>query len=147
MSDLTRRDFLKLATAILLSASSLLGLGALLRFLGYASEPPPKTEFDLGLAASYPLGSRTLLANVPAMLFHTSGGFHALSLVCTHLGCTVRHTCPGGRCQGSAQGFTCPCHGSRYDEAGRVLAGPAQKPLRSLRLETTAKGHLILHTD
>jgi ubiquinol-cytochrome c reductase iron-sulfur subunit len=35
--------------------------------------------------------------------------------ICTHLGCI-----PLAR-QGSANGFFCPCHGSQYDTAGRVL--------------------------
>ncbi len=138
MSDINRRDFLKLTTTALLTASGLLGLGGLFRFLAYQSEPPTKTEFDLGPAADYPSGSRTLVADVPAVLLHTQSGFRALSLVCTHLGCTVA---------GKADGFTCPCHGSRFDADGRVLRGPAQKPLRSLRVETAASGHLILHRD
>jgi cytochrome b6-f complex iron-sulfur subunit len=147
MTEINRRDFLKIATATLLTTSGLLGLGGLLRFLDYESEPAPQTSFDLGLAADYASKPQTLLAQVPAMLFHTPQGFSALSLVCTHLGCTVGHTCPGGQCQGTADGFTCPCHGSRYDPAGAVLRGPAQKPLRSLRIEITSNDHLILHTD
>jgi cytochrome b6-f complex iron-sulfur subunit len=138
MTYINRRDFLKITTTALLAASGLLGLGGLLRFLDYESEPAPKTVFDLGLATNYASGSQTLLVEVPAMLFHTTKGFSALSLVCTHLGCTVK--------QGT-DGFSCPCHGSRYDPAGVVLRGPAQKPLRSLRVETTSNGHLVLHTD
>jgi Rieske Fe-S protein len=44
----------------------------------------------------------------------------ALSLVCTHLGCTVTVT---------ADGLSCPCHGSRFDREGRVERGPADRPL------------------
>ena len=138
MSDLTRRDFIKITTTALLTASGLLGLGGLLRFLDYESEPAPKTTFDLGPASAYAPGSRTILAEVPAVLFHTTTGFSALSLICTHLGCTV---------QRQADGFTCPCHGSRYDQNGAILRGPAQKPLRALRVEIAPAGHLILYTD
>ena len=147
MTEINRPDFLKIATATLLTSSGLLALGGLLRFLDYDSQPAPRTSFDLGPAADYIGKPQTMLAQVPAVLFHTPQGFRALSLVCTHLGCTVGHTCPGGRCQGTADGFACPCHGSRYDPSGAVLRGPAQKPLRSLRVETTANGHLIIHTD
>jgi cytochrome b6-f complex iron-sulfur subunit len=138
MPDLSRRDFLRIATTALLSAGGLLGLGGLLRFLDYDSQPEPRTIFDLGLASNYAAGSRTLLPDVPALLLRTRSGFSALSLVCTHLGCTVEE---------NADGFGCPCHGSRYDPAGVVLRGPAQKPLRALRLESAPDGHLILHTD
>jgi ubiquinol-cytochrome c reductase iron-sulfur subunit len=36
--------------------------------------------------------------------------------ICTHLGCIPLKT---------DQGYLCPCHGSRYDLSGRIVAGPA----------------------
>ncbi|MDX2214825.1 MAG: FAD-dependent oxidoreductase [Oculatellaceae cyanobacterium bins.114] len=45
----------------------------------------------------------------------------AMSLSCTHQGCTV-HTETDGH-------FHCPCHGAEYDDRGRVLRGPAQRDL------------------
>ena len=68
MQKPTRRDFLKFLTRGLLAGSGLLGLGVLARYLGYQVESPMKTEFDLGAAENYPTGSRTLLAEVPAVL-------------------------------------------------------------------------------
>ncbi len=138
MSEINRRDFLKIATTTLLTVSGALGIDALLRFLDYQTEPPVKTEFDLGPAANYPIGSRSLVPDVPALLIHTQNGFSALSLVCTHLGCTVEQ---------KDDGFACPCHGSLYNASGNVLRGPAQKPLRVLRVEVNSAGNLILHTD
>ena len=138
MSNLSRRDFFKLITTALLTISGALGIGALFRFLNYQTEPPVKTKFDLGSIQNYPIGSRSLIPDVPALLIHNKNGFSALSLVCTHLGCTVEQ---------KDNGFACPCHGSRYDANGNVLRGPAQKPLRSLRVEITSDQHLILHTD
>ena len=138
MPDLSRRDFLKLTRDGFLYLSGALILGGLLRFLNFQTEPAPQTEFDLGPSENYPLNSRTLLAEVPAILLHTEGGFSALSLVCTHLGCTVGQ---------SADGFACPCHGSRFDAAGKVIHGPAAKPLTSLRIEMSKDNKLILHTD
>jgi cytochrome b6-f complex iron-sulfur subunit len=137
MSDLNRRDFLKLTAACLLTTSGLLGLGGLLRFLGYVTEPAQTTEFDLGLASNYPVGSRTVLSNIPALLIHTESGFSALSLVCSHLGCTV---------EAKEDGFACPCHGSLYAKDGNLLRGPAVQRLPTLRIEITADENLILHT-
>jgi len=51
---------------------------------------------------------------------------YALGLACTHLGCTVTV---------SGSGLSCPCHGSRFDRAGRVLKGPADRPLSRLKIE------------
>jgi Rieske Fe-S protein len=52
-------------------------------------------------------------------------GYYALSLVCTHLGCAVTVT---------PDGLACPCHGSRFDRQGRVLQGPADRPLSRYRV-------------
>jgi Rieske Fe-S protein len=50
------------------------------------------------------------------------GKLHAVSAVCTHLGCVVHFN--------SAEGsWDCPCHGSRFDTNGEVLHGPAATPL------------------
>jgi len=138
MPDLSRRDFLKLIRNGFLWLSAALGLGGLIRFLDYEANPAPKTEFDLGPATNYPPGSRTLLANVPAMLMHTENVFSAISLTCTHLGCTVEQ---------NTDGFICPCHGSHFDEVGNLLHGPAAKPLISLKVEISEDDRLILHTS
>ncbi len=138
MSKLSRRDFLKLTRDGFLYLSGILTLGGLLRFLGFQTEPAPQTEFDLGLAEKYPLNSRSLLEEIPAVLLHTESGFSALSLVCTHLGCSVEN---------DTQGFTCPCHGSRFNADGKVMQGPASQPLAPLRIEITEDKHLILHID
>ena len=47
---------------------------------------------------------------------------YAISAVCTHLGCTVDW-------DAAMQMFACPCHGSRYDQAGHVTQGPARRDL------------------
>jgi hypothetical protein len=48
MSDISRRDFLKLARDGFLYLSGALTLGGLLRFLDFDPNPAPRTEFDLG---------------------------------------------------------------------------------------------------
>jgi len=137
-TDLSRRDFLKLASSVVLTASGLLGLRGLLRFLDTQTDPFPPTNFDLGPASGYAAGSRTFRPEIPAVVLNTTSGFSALSLVCTHLGCTV---------ESKPEGFACPCHGSRFDAQGKVTRGPAQKPLKSLRTEITSDGKLHVYTN
>lgn len=136
MTTLSRSDFLKLGANAMIAASSFLGLGAILRFLSHSTETPRRTEFDLGPASGYPPGSRTLLPDVPAVLLHTEAGFSALSLVCTHLGCTL---------EDQSDGFICPCHGSHFGADGATLRGPAVTPLATLQVEQNADGRLILY--
>ncbi len=136
MSRLSRRDFLKTATNSLLIAAGLLGLGGLIRFLGYEAEEAP-TEFDIGAASNYPDPSRTVLLYIPAIVINAGGQFTAYSLVCTHLGCTVEQ---------QGQQFACPCHGSRFDANGAVLKGPAVRPLKQLRVTPLPDGTLRLYT-
>ena len=48
--------------------------------------------------------------------------------VCTHLGCVPLGITPSEN-RGQFGGYFCPCHGSQYDTAGRIRAGPAPKNL------------------
>ena len=137
MTDLSRRDFLKLIRNGFLYLSGALTFGGLLRFLSYAPASEQKMEFDLGSVDKYPLGSRTSIPEIPALLIHADSGFAALSLTCTHLGCTV---------EPDEKGFACPCHNSSFDVNGNVTHGPAVKPLQSLRIEITDDGTIKVFT-
>ena len=50
------------------------------------------------------------------------GGFLALSLICSHLGCSVLW-------DDSKKQFICPCHSSAFDKYGNVINSPAPRPL------------------
>jgi len=44
--------------------------------------------------------------------------------ICTHLGCSPQHLIDGAfaeYAEGVSEGFFCPCHGSKFDMAGRVF--------------------------
>lgn len=48
--------------------------------------------------------------------------------ICTHLGCIPKGQQPSDN-KGEYGGWFCPCHGSHYDESGRVRKGPAPRNL------------------
>ena len=60
--------------------------------------------------------------------------FLVLIGICTHLGCLPKQRFDAGQAELGADwpgGFFCPCHGSRFDLAGRVFQGsPASLNLR-----------------
>jgi nitrite reductase/ring-hydroxylating ferredoxin subunit len=56
-----------------------------------------------------------------------AGTVRAVSAVCTHMGCLVRWN-------GAERSWDCPCHGSRFDAAGRLLDGPAPRDLEPRKL-------------
>lgn len=55
-----------------------------------------------------------------------SGAKEAISLTCTHQGCTVQKAEDGK--------FHCPCHGAVFAADGKVLKGPAQRDLSKFEI-------------
>lgn len=138
MSDMTRRDFLKLTRSVLLWASGILGAAGLARYLNYQPDPPPPTRYEVGTVDSFPLDSQNVIADIPALLIHKREGFQALSMRCTHLGCTLERQ--------NSMVLACPCHGSQFDIlSGGVIKGPAVDALTYLQIEVTPEGMVVIY--
>lgn len=56
------------------------------------------------------------------MVRQKDGGFLALSLICSHLGCSVLWNV-------EKKQFICPCHSSAFDPLGNVISSPAPRAL------------------
>ena len=114
----SRRKFI--TTLILLLASG----GLLVRYLTPRT-PVKRRVLVSAAAADVPPGGALLFRSERVALMRDDTGFYAISLICTHLGCTVVVT---------EDALSCPCHGSRFDRQGKVLTGPADKSLVKLKL-------------
>jgi Rieske Fe-S protein len=56
-----------------------------------------------------------------------AGRLHAVSSVCTHMGCEVQWN-------DKDKNWACPCHGSRFAPGGDVVHGPAIRPLAAVEI-------------
>jgi len=76
--------------------------------------------------------------------------FLVTSALCTHLGCTPLYRPDGGSVhlgEGHA-GFYCPCHGSRFDAAGRVVKNvPAPRNLDIMEHRYLSDTRLLIGAD
>ncbi|MGG6265114.1 cytochrome b6-f complex iron-sulfur subunit [Leptolyngbya sp. AN03gr2] len=130
-----RRQFMN---ALMFGSEALVALGALYPVVKYFI-PPSAGGASGGVTAkdalgndivvseyltSHPAGDRNLaqgLKGDPTYVVVTNEGSienYGINAVCTHLGCVVPWNANENK-------FMCPCHGSQYDNTGKVVRGPA----------------------
>ena len=114
----SRRQFITTLALLLVSG------GLLFRYLTPRSNNKQQVLVSCA-SADVPANGALVFQDERLVLLRDHSGLYALSLVCTHLGCTVTV---------SAHGLACPCHGSLFDRQGRVLKGPADRALRRLKV-------------
>ena len=110
------------------------------------------TTVKLGRPGEFPDGLK-FLPDERLFVFRDGNVFHAVSAVCTHLGCTVRAEAlpqpETKQLEGSplriTHRFLCPCHGSKYTGDGTNAEGPAPRPLAWYHLSLAADdGQLVV---
>lgn len=147
-----RRDFLlKLGTGAGVGAIAVQA-GASLRSLVPNVSYDSPTTVKLGPPSEFPEGLK-FLPDERVLVFRERNTFHAISAVCTHLGCTVRAEPLANPEKADVDGasltlthrFLCPCHGSQYRGDGTNVSGPAPKPLTWFRLSLAPDdGQLVI---
>lgn len=130
-----RRRFLSLVGWTTAAVGAGEALWASLRFARAPVSYGPPRRWSLGLPERYGAGATVFVEDAGVYVKRDAEGFRAMSAVCTHLGCTVRR---------EGEGFVCPCHGSRYDQDGHVVGGPAPAPLAFYRIEKDRRGRLVV---
>ncbi len=131
----SRRDFLGLASLGAIILSSVTALAGILRLTKPDVHYEESKVFKIGKPDNFPVGTVKQLEDKQVFIFSDSDGLHAISNVCTHLGCLVAM---------SASGFQCPCHGSKYNRDGKVIAGPAPRNLPWLEISQRVDGTLVV---
>jgi cytochrome b6-f complex iron-sulfur subunit len=65
---------------------------------------------------------------VQIVLVYTNKEPKVFDAACTHLGCLVSW-------DQNKHVFICPCHGAIFDDAGGVVSGPINEPLKEIKFE------------
>jgi Rieske Fe-S protein len=151
-----RRSFLQLlAISTLTVGAAWATQGCATAILGGNDDPPPDPGDDdsnNGPPVGNPVGKATdfsgnglhLITATQYIVGRDDDGLYAFSALCT---------CPDGACNLTssgvvdADGITCSCHGSVYDNKGAVVQGPATKPLESLAIAQAQDGTLFVNPD
>jgi nitrite reductase/ring-hydroxylating ferredoxin subunit len=119
--EFSRRLFIGL-TALLGGGSVLLLGRGLLNFFSAPGSPEPPARFPVARVEELKGLKKPWKYHQGVWLVRDEGGWYALLNRCTHLGCQPALD-PQSRL------LLCPCHGSRFDLQGRVVRGPATRPL------------------
>jgi cytochrome b6-f complex iron-sulfur subunit len=159
---ITRRAFFSVVGFLIFSVgATLAGITSLL-FLrptfGALYEEPP--EFKVGKPTEYAVESTTVFTDKRVALNRDKDGFYAISLICTHLGCTPRDVSDvtsdllaqgvpirgedGKPITKAEPGFKCPCHGSRYFRDAVNFYGPAPRPMDHVEVVLAPDGRLLI---
>lgn len=123
-----RRDWLGLGSLWTMAASLLFATIGMVRLPKAAVLPSPSKKFRVALPETLAAGEPFVPPGRSVALFRDAEGVWAVSTVCTHLGCVVKP---------AAEGFECPCHGSRFAPDGEVRKGPAPGPLPWLKVSVS----------
>jgi cytochrome b6-f complex iron-sulfur subunit len=70
----------------------------------------------------------------------TTQGIMVLYQRCVHLGCRVPFCT-------SSKWFECPCHGSKYNEAGEYQLGPAPHGMDRFKVTVDGSGNVMVNTS
>ncbi len=152
----TRRTFFQWMTA---AAAALIGLGLAVPLAGYVLSPALKRRerpwVEVGSVDALTPGEPAQLEHVQTVedgwlkttvhkavwaVKQPDGQVTVFSPICTHLGC-------GYRWDEGERKFKCPCHGSVYDVTGKVLAGPAPRPLDRLPVKVENGRLLVVYKE
>ena len=141
---LTRRAWLGLAWGAF-SAASAAALAATGRFMfpNVLNEPPQQfkagfpNEYGVGVDERWKEKFGVWLVRTTEDIDQHAAGFYALSVTCTHLGCTPNYLSAENK-------FKCPCHGSGFRITGVNFEGPAPRPLERVRVVLADDGQILV---
>lgn len=135
---LSRRYFLEVVGSGALGVAAAGSVALTAQFLSPNVLREPSMKFKAGLTENYPPDSVSLNKEQKVFIVRAKEGyFYAVSAVCTHLGCIANWKSEDGV-------IACPCHGSKFDKEGKVIEGPAPRPLPRFSMTLDEQGQLVV---
>ena len=129
-----RRDVLGLLALWSMASTLFFALMGIMRLPRAAVLPSPSKKFRAAIPETLAAGTAFVPPGRSVAVFRDAEGVYAISIICTHLGCIVKPT---------AQGFECPCHGSRFASDGSVTKGPAPRALSWLSVSMDGSNLIV----
>jgi len=145
--DYTRRSFIRAFGAL----AGLVGVGVLLGSVKLPAPVQQGTKVSTTTAVTSGAGSianvNLLRVGTPvyfdypagypnALVKNSDGSLTAVSMLCTHVCCQCNY-------DATSKVYYCPCHGSVFDLAGRVINGPASTDLPTIQLKVDGSGNVF----
>ncbi len=143
-SGLSRGRFLRAAAT--LAGGAGLGVAGVEGVAALGEQQLPRELVVAGNERWYPVATVAELppggiksfsaGGVLGFLLNDAGHVHAVSAICTHMGCRLKPAAGT-----PAAELRCLCHGSRFNRAGEVVHGLARTPLPAIKVQI-ANGHI-----
>lgn len=162
LADVTRRQFLLIMGWLGAAAATLFGTAKVLQFMfpGATLEEPLAFKVNVDPSA-ITVGNPLQITAKRVSIVRDDGGFYAVYLICTHLGCTPNYTSSVAKGTGVSDdiakshgqrkpreaipnGWACPCHGSRYFIDSTNFYGPAPRPMDWVDVQFAPDGALVV---
>ena len=141
MAEMNRRDFVLTAAVAACAACACSEISALPPG-GSGGErerpsPPPTGKVDCGPVSEYSKDGvfDKRMRQDKVIIVREGDSLHAMSAICTHKSCTVRH---------QNDQFACPCHSSKFGLDGKPTGGPARAALFRYAISINDAKHVIV---
>ena len=167
--EISRRSFFAIAGWFGFLVASAVALYQSVKFVQpnatYEDPPAFKPDGALAFPSNYAVGSTTVIIDKRVVINRDPDGFYAISLICTHLGCTPRYFTDvtsdliaagtqiskdpdtgqqATKANPILPGFKCPCHGSRYFRDADNFFGPAPRPMDRVHITLSKDKKLFI---
>ncbi len=164
LAETTRRQFLGFMGLFVSIATLVLGGFQTLKFMfpNATLEDPPQFKVRED-PSTITVGNPLPITDKRVTVVRDNGGYYAVYLVCTHLGCTPNYISDVATNSGDpkntdrakkrglrnadqqkADGWACPCHGSRYFIDSTNFYGPAPRPMDWVKVSKAPDGRLLV---